>query len=49
MYYFDGLRGNGISGLTERANEFLEIGIHVLKYQVEDSLAFLVLTLFDIH
>ena len=46
---FDGLGWNGLSSLTERANEFLEIGVHVLKDQVEHCLPFLVLTLFDIH
>ena len=37
-----------LSRLTEGADEFLEISVHVLKHQVEYSLSFLVLPLFHI-
>ena len=49
IYYFDSFGWNVLSRLIEGADEFLEIGVHVLKHQVQHCLPFLVLALLHIH
>lgn len=46
--YLDNLSRNVLSGLAEAPDEFLEVSIHVLKDQVQNCLAFLILPLFHI-
>lgn len=49
MEDLDNRRRNRFSGLAESAGVFLEIGLHILKHQIEDRFPLFVLPLLDIN
>jgi hypothetical protein len=45
----DSFDRNVLSSLAKASDKFLEIGVHVLKNQIQDCLAFFILPLFHVQ